>query len=158
MIARIRTDQTLADFEGGVRNLVRDVEEAYWELYFAYRDLEARKMGRDSAQETWKRTAALVPHRLARRQRRPRSPGPIAILPVPRAGRAGADRSVPRRKRACGTSWACRCPTAGLIRPSDEPTTARVAFDWAGIHTRGADRGAWRSAGRSGKSSGANWN
>ena len=52
MIARIRTDQTLADFEGGVRNVVHDLEEAYWELYFAYRDLEARKMGRDSALET----------------------------------------------------------------------------------------------------------
>ena len=59
MIARIRTDQTLNDFEGGVRNLMHDVEDAYWELYFAYRDLEARKMGRDSALETWKKTAAL---------------------------------------------------------------------------------------------------
>ena len=59
MIARIRTDQTLADFEGGVRNLMRDVEDAYWELYFTYRDLEARKMGRDSALETWKKTHAL---------------------------------------------------------------------------------------------------
>ena len=59
MIARIRTDQTLNDFEGGVRNLMHDLEDAYWELYFAYRDLEARKMGRDSALETWKKTAAL---------------------------------------------------------------------------------------------------
>src|SRR5262249_40699244 len=35
MIARIRTDQTLNDFEGGVRNLVHDVEDAYWDLHFA---------------------------------------------------------------------------------------------------------------------------
>ncbi|MCA9242121.1 MAG: hypothetical protein KDA37_18045, partial [Planctomycetales bacterium] len=34
MIARINTDQTLADFEGGVRNLMRDVEQSYWQLYF----------------------------------------------------------------------------------------------------------------------------
>ncbi len=47
MIARIRVDETLADFEGGVRYLVHDVEDAYWELYFSYRDLEARKMGRE---------------------------------------------------------------------------------------------------------------
>ena len=67
MIARIRTDETLTDFEGGVRNLMHDLEDAYWELYFAYRDLEARKMGRDSALETWKKTAALLSHRFARR-------------------------------------------------------------------------------------------
>ena len=99
MIARIRTDQTLADFEGGVRNLVRDVEDAYWELYFAYRDLEARKMGRDSALETWKKTAALYRASTRGRQCRPRGPGSLAILPVPRPGRAGAHRGVPRRKR-----------------------------------------------------------
>src|SRR5690606_14456803 len=58
VIARLRTDLTLADFEGGVRNLMRDVEQAYWELYFAYRDLDARKQGLASAQETWKNVAA----------------------------------------------------------------------------------------------------
>ena len=113
MIARIRTDQTLADFEGGVRNLMRDVEDAYWELYFTYRDLEARKMGRDSALETWKKTAALYRTGSQGRQRRPRSPGSLAILPVPRPGGTGAHRSVPRPRTACGTSWACRCRTAG---------------------------------------------
>ena len=67
-IARIRTDQTLADFEGGVRNLVRDVEDAYWELYFTYRDLEARKMGRDSALATWKKRLHSYLHRFRRRR------------------------------------------------------------------------------------------
>jgi hypothetical protein len=47
VIARIRTDIRLADFEAGVRNFVSDVENAYWELYFAYRNLEATKSGRD---------------------------------------------------------------------------------------------------------------
>ena len=49
IIARINTDIRLADFEAGVRNFVSDVENAYWELYFAYRNLEAAKIGRDSA-------------------------------------------------------------------------------------------------------------
>ena len=59
IIARIRTDIRLADFEAGVRNFVSDVENAYWELYFAYRNVGAAKIGRDSALQTWRKVHAL---------------------------------------------------------------------------------------------------
>ena len=42
LVARINSDISLADFEMGVRDLVSNVENAYWDLYFAYRDLDAR--------------------------------------------------------------------------------------------------------------------
>ena len=157
MIARIRTDQTLADFEGGVRNLMRDVEDAYWELYFAYRDLEARKMGRDSALETWKKTARAVPHRLARRQRRPRGPGPLAILPVPLAGGASAHRSVPRRESVAvhhGPVDVGRPLDSSVGRADDGPRGVRLVAAFIAKRSRVA----WKFAGRSGKSSGASWN
>ena len=54
MIARINTDIALADFEAGVRNLVRDVETTYWELYFSYRSLDAVIAGRDAGLRTWR--------------------------------------------------------------------------------------------------------
>ncbi len=60
VISRIRTDLALADFEGGVRDLVEGAEIAYWELYFAYRDLAAKKVGRDSALATWQKINALM--------------------------------------------------------------------------------------------------
>ena len=41
MLARINTDIALADFEASVRNLVADVETAYWDLYLQYRSLDA---------------------------------------------------------------------------------------------------------------------
>ena len=47
VLARLNTDIALADFEASVRNLVSDVEVAYWELYFAYRNLDAALAGRD---------------------------------------------------------------------------------------------------------------
>ena len=53
LIARINTDVTLADFEANVRNLLTDVEKTYWELYFAYRDLDAKMEGRRLARESW---------------------------------------------------------------------------------------------------------
>ncbi|HUT13601.1 MAG TPA: TolC family protein [Thermoguttaceae bacterium] len=58
MIARINTDVALADFELGVQNLVSDVEVAYWELYFAYRNLHAVIAGRDSGLQTWRQAYA----------------------------------------------------------------------------------------------------
>lgn len=53
LIARIDTDVSLADFELGVRNFLSDVENAYWELQFAYHDLASKKLARDRALETW---------------------------------------------------------------------------------------------------------
>ena len=47
MIARVRVDQSLADFEGAVRNFVGDVERAYWNLYYAYRRLDTAIEGRN---------------------------------------------------------------------------------------------------------------
>ncbi len=59
LIARINTDISLADFEQGVIGLINDVETAYWELYFAYRALEAQVDGRDNALMTWQRVNEL---------------------------------------------------------------------------------------------------
>ncbi|MEZ6094769.1 MAG: TolC family protein [Pirellulaceae bacterium] len=53
MIARIRSDISLADFEASVRDLIRDVEQNYWELYYAYRDLDTKIAAKNSARETW---------------------------------------------------------------------------------------------------------
>ncbi len=54
LIARLNTDISLADFETGIRTLVSDVEEAYWELYYAYRDLDAKIAARDRALTVWR--------------------------------------------------------------------------------------------------------
>ncbi len=139
VIARIRTDQTLADFEGGVRNLVRDVEDAYWELYFAYRDLEARKMGRDSALETWKKTAALYRTGSrggsADREAQARSQYFLFRSQVEQA-LTELFRAENRLRYIMGLSMS----DGRLIRPADEPTTARVAFDWSGIHCEALTR------------------
>ncbi|MEX0611725.1 MAG: TolC family protein, partial [Pirellulales bacterium] len=139
VIARIRTDQTLADFEGGVRNLMRDVEDAYWELYFAYRDLEARKMGRDSALETWKKTAALFRTGSrggsADREAQARSQYFLFRSQVEQA-LTEVFRAENRLRYIMGLSMS----DGRLIRPSDEPTTARVAFEWAAIHVEALSR------------------
>ncbi len=52
LIARVRADVTLTDFQRSVRDLVADVENTYWDLYYAYRDLEAKIEARDIAVDT----------------------------------------------------------------------------------------------------------
>ena len=58
LLARVRSDISLAEFETGVRDLVSNVENAYWDLYFAYRDLDAKKKARDNALETYREVEA----------------------------------------------------------------------------------------------------
>lgn len=133
MIARIRTDQTLADFEGGVRNLMRDVEQAYWQLYFSYRDLESRKTGRDSALETWKKVHALFVEGArggsADREAQSRAQY-FQFKALVEEGLTNLYRAENRLRYIMGLSMS----DGRLIRPADEPTTARVSFDWAAIH------------------------
>ena len=100
IIARIRTDIRLADFEAGVRNFVSDVENAYWELYFAYRNLEATKSGRDAALQTWRKVRAKYDAgaRVAKQTKKPKPANNTSC-------------SVPRWKRPCpictGPKTAC---------------------------------------------------
>ena len=133
IIARIREDITLADFEAGVRNLMRDVEDAYWELQFAYRDLEARKIGRDSALETWRKIKALkrvsTTGGEADKEAQARSQYFLFRSQVETA-LTSLFRVENRLRYLMGLT-----PTDNrLIRPIDEPTTALVKFDWAAIH------------------------
>ena len=54
VISRIGTDQELANLESQLQNFVTNIEIRYWDLYCAYRNLEASKTGRDAALQTWR--------------------------------------------------------------------------------------------------------
>lgn len=133
VLARIRTDQSLADFEGGVTNLMRDVESAYWELYFTYRDLESRKTGRDSSLETWKKVKALFDEGAkggsADREAQARAQY-FQFKALVEQGLTDLYRAETRLRYIMGLSMS----DGRLIRPADEPTTASVAFDWSSVH------------------------
>ncbi len=52
VLASLNEDISIAEFEVQVRNLVRDVEVAYWDLYVSYRAVATTMVGRNSAQAT----------------------------------------------------------------------------------------------------------
>ena len=134
MIARLRTDVALTEFEKGVRDLARDVERSYWELYFAYRQLDAAIAGRDSALQTWRQVYAkfLVGGKGGSAQEEAQARQQyFTFRTVVEESLSNLYHTESTLRYLMGIA-----PTDGrLIRPSDEPTTAKVEFDWYTIHS-----------------------
>ncbi len=59
LIARVNTEISAADFQLALRDFLSNVENAYWDLVYAYRDLEVRKNVRDRSLQTWQRLQGL---------------------------------------------------------------------------------------------------
>lgn len=139
VLARIRTDLSLIDFENATAELLNSVEFAYWELFFFYNNLQAAKTGRDSAQAAWQKVNALSESN---------EPGGEAGL----AARAKEqyyffrDRVEQAQRDLFKSETKLRylmglAPTDHrLIRPADRPTTAYVSYDWSELRREGLCR------------------
>lgn len=143
VLASLNEDVAIADFEIQVRNLVRDVEVAYWNLYVAYRNVSTSVIGRNSAIATAKfaqlnlENGTGTVQELAQAQEqyynfRARLEGALAGSNLPGDDRFGVYGGERVMRELMGLA-----PTDGrLIRPIQEPTLARVEFDWEEITTQ----------------------
>ena len=143
VLASLNEDVAIADFEIQVRNLVRDVEVAYWNLYVAYRNVSTSVIGRNSAIATAKfaqlnlENGTGTVQELAQAQEqyfnfRARLEGALAGSNLPGDDRFGVYGGERVMRELMGLA-----PTDGrLIRPIQEPTLARVEFDWDEITTQ----------------------
>ena len=146
-LARINEDIQLHEFEANIRNLVRDVEHAYWDLYCGYRAFEASRRARDSALNLWQvakaRTnvsdtppEAEAQARALYYQFEAQIHASFYGSNVPGNDPRGlyGREQVLREKLGVG-------PTDGrLIRPADDPTTALVQFDWSSVQAEALTR------------------
>jgi len=138
-VARINTDMTLADFEMATRNLVYDVERAYWNLYYAYHYFESVKTGYISAQKTWSIVNAKVEagakdgNAQAESQARNQY---FLFLSRTQQAQNNLFKAERTLRYIMGIS-----PTDGrLFRPSSEPTLAPLNLDWCDILTEALAR------------------
>ncbi len=140
LIARTNTDMSIAEFEISVRDFINDIEKAYWDLYFAYRNLDAKVTARNSALETWRRVQALKElgrlggeadkeaearaqyYRFQEDVENALSGKALAEF-QPNGGVQVAERKL---------RYLIGLPVNGntVLRPSDEPTRAQIIFDW----------------------------
>lgn len=131
VIARINHDISLTEFESNLTNLVKDVEDAYWELYLQYRIYDTNVVARNSALRTW------------RDAKRKLEIGGVRGFSVEDEAQA-RDRYFDTRAQTQQTlSTLLKSESAlrrliglpvsdgAVIRPADEPITARIEPDWA---------------------------
>lgn len=130
VIARINNDITLADFEASVLQMLKDVEDLYWELYLRYREYDTAVTNRNSALQSWREA-----HRILEAGGKPgfkpsdeaqardfyfqsRSLAETALSNI-----YSAEISL---RRIVGLS----VNDGRMMRPSDEPTTAAFHPSW----------------------------
>jgi len=139
MLARINTDVSLATFEASVRNLLFDVENTYWDLHRAYRQLETAKIGRDSAQATWNNVYEQFNAGTKSAQEEAQSREQYFFF---RAQLEQALRDLYDVENRLRYLMGIATSDGRLIRPKDEPTAARVHHDWREILSESLARSA----------------
>jgi outer membrane protein TolC len=153
LIARVNTDISAAEFEVAIRDLVSNVENAYWDLYFAFRDLDARIQARNTSLEVWKSIAVMrlaqqaggKPEREAQaREQYFRYEEEVQNALAGKLQDATTNNNGSSGGSFRGTGGVLVCErrlrlAMGLpineermLRPIDNPTLANVSFEWLG--------------------------
>lgn len=152
LIAKVNSDINHADFMAALRDYVSNVENAYWDLYMSYRELDARKKAMEKALVVWNEAIArkesgasasfdIAEEALARQQ---------YYLLKAEVDEALSGRLLQGTQTQNGSGGGTLQLTGGvltaerrlrlligtstgdgeLIRTVDEPTMANIAFDW----------------------------
>ncbi|MEX0978607.1 MAG: TolC family protein, partial [Pirellulales bacterium] len=132
ILARINVDISLADFEGGVRNLVNDTEQAYWEVSFAWRNLETANTALNSARQTWQKIHVLFEVGTRGGEAKEEAQAREQFYQFKSQAQTLLNelfRAEDRLRYVMGLS----ATDGRLIRPIDRPTIAKVDFDWCEI-------------------------
>jgi len=127
VIARIRTDISLVEFEGSVSQLLKDTEDTYWQLYLAYRTYDAESVATKSALQTWREVRANM------------DAGKVGAADEAqardnyfetRSRREGALSNLFTQEVRLRRLMGLPVNDGSVIRPSDDPITAQILPDW----------------------------
>ncbi len=152
LIAKVNNDISTAKFRQQTRDFVSNVINAYWDLYFAYRDLDAKRDALERSRDTWQKYQAQktsnrkagAAEALAREQYyrfESELQDAVAGKLVQRtqvnnstsggtfAGLNGVQAAERRLRLLIGMPIS----DGVLLRPADEPNQAPMIFDWDSI-------------------------
>jgi outer membrane protein TolC len=152
LIAKVNSDINEIEFEESLRKFVSDIENAYWDLYFSYRDYDTKRLAVERSRETWRNYEA--------QKSSNRQAGTAEALAREQYFRFQADlqdaiagKSTQRTQSGSAAEGGVFAGVGGIIaaerrlrlmlglplrderilRPSDEPMEAKVVYDWEGI-------------------------
>jgi outer membrane protein TolC len=127
VIARIGTDIEILNLQGQLQDMLNNLEIRYWDLYFAYRNLEASKVGRDATLESWRKTIAAKEAGRASTQEEAQAREQYFQF---KNQVETALRNVYDAENELRLLMGLSASDGRLIRPITEPTLARVTFEW----------------------------
>ncbi len=127
IIARIGNDIEIMSVQAQLQDTLDNIEIRYWDLFFAYRNLETAKNGRDGALAVWRveypRLKEGVGTSMEESQAREQYFNFKSQVETSLRNLYDAENEL---RLLMGLS----ASDGRLIRPIDDPTLARVDFDW----------------------------
>lgn len=147
VISKINHEISIAQFEAGLRNMVLEIIDAYWQLDLAYERLQASKRIRDLGYQTWKATqsrfeydltgGAADQEALARSQYYQfESQVNADLTGDEQRGQVGILRAEANLRRLLGLPQG----DGRLICPLDEPFTAPISYAWENLARHATNR------------------
>ncbi|APZ93514.1 type I secretion outer membrane protein, TolC family [Fuerstiella marisgermanici] len=149
LIAKANADINHTEFMASLRDYVSNVENAYWDLYLSYRELDARKKAMEKALVVWNKAKAMdtagnfkiADEALARQQYYQLKAdvddalsGRLLQGTQTQNGSSGGTvqmtGGVLAAERRLRLLVGMPAADGQLMRPSEEPTMANISFDW----------------------------
>jgi len=140
LVARINEDVALADFEANVIQLVSDVELAYWDLWTAYRLLEANVKGRESALKTYQYQAARLEVGAGRQDEEAQAQSQFYQFQATVQNRLASNNGLYASEQRLRYLLGLPATDERLIKPATAPMDAKVVYDWNSALAQALDR------------------
>lgn len=147
LVAQINTDVSVASFELGMRRYVDQVIAAYWNLNFAYENLESAKLVRDTSMDIWSSVKAKFENDLAGgeadKEAQAREQYYVfeqqyiaAVNGDPQQGITGVIQAEAELRRLIGLP----VNDGAMLKPVEQPTNATTVFDWSSLVNMALER------------------
>jgi outer membrane protein TolC len=129
-LARLGTDIEITALQANLQDMLNNLEVRYWDLYLAYRNLETAKISRDSALETWRIAYSKFAGDVSDRREESQAREQYYNF---RAAVEATLRSVFDAENELRLLMGLAATDGRLIRPKDDPSLAKIDFDWSEI-------------------------
>jgi len=139
LIARISSERSLIDFEMGVRELVFSTENAYWNLYNAYRNYDTVKTGLKSSYATWEKIFEYYRLGDARGSAQAEAQARQQFFRF-YGNTKDALSNIYKTEAVLRFAMGIASADGRLIKPVDEPSVAKIRFDWFEVKSEGLNR------------------
>jgi outer membrane protein TolC len=127
IISRIGTEMEVAGMQDQLQNVLTNIETRYWDLYLAYRNVETARVARDSALGTWRIVFDKYQTDVEPVQAEAQAQEQYYNF---RASLEASLRSLYDVENELRLLMGLASTDGRLIRPKDDPTLARIEFDW----------------------------